>query len=146
MLVPGIFGDVVDDFFDDDWARPVRDFVGFSTPNTTIMKTDVKELNDAYELDVELPGYTKDEVKVELKDGVLTVSASKAENKDDKDKDGKYVRRERFQGSCQRNFNVGDTVKQDDISAKFENGVLKLKIAKQQPEPEVEENHFIRID
>ncbi len=145
MLVPSIFGEnVFEDFFD-DWTKPSREFAGSFAPHTAIMKTDIKETEQAFELDIDLPGYGKEDVKLELKDGNLTISASKDENKDQKDENGKYIRRERYTGSCRRTFYVGKKVTREDISAKFENGILKVVIAKKQPEPEVEENHFIDI-
>ncbi len=146
MLVPSIFGEnVFDDFFD-DWTKPSREFPGGPAPHhTAIMKTDIKETDQAFELDIDLPGYKKEDVKLELKDGNLTIAASKDENKEEKDENGKYIRRERFTGSCRRAFYVGKKVTREDVSARFEDGILKVTIAKKQPEPEVEENHFIDI-
>lgn len=94
-----------------------------------MMKTDVRETGDSYELDIDLPGFTKDEVNVKLNDGYLTISASKGLDKDDKDKKGNYIRRERYAGAMQRSFYVGD-IKGDDVHAKFENGILSLTVPK----------------
>ena len=141
MLMPGLF----DEFFD-DFARPVRREVKFREPAGCAMKTDVKEKDDAYELDIELPGYSKDNVKAELKDGFLTVSATVEKNNDEKDKDGRYIRRERYSGSCSRSFYVGENVTEADIKAKFDNGVLIIDIPKVEKNPEIEENKYIQIE
>ena len=93
-----------------------------------------------------LPGYNKDDVKGELKDGYLIVSATTNINNDEKDEDGKYIRRERYSGSCQRSFYVGEDVTQEDIKAKFENGTLKLMIPKKESQPKVEEQKYILIE
>lgn len=110
------------------------------------MKTDVREKDDAFELDIELPGYSKDNVKAELKDGFLTVSAVVEKNNDEKDKEGRYIRRERYSGSCSRSFYVGETVTEADIKAKFDNGILKITVPKIEAKPEVEQNHYVAIE
>src|SRR5699024_10874335 len=89
------------------------------------MKTDIREHDTGYELDIDLPGFKKDEIKAELENGYLTISATKSANNDEKDKKGKYIRRERYAGTMQRSFFVGDDVTQEDIKAKFENGILQ---------------------
>ena len=94
-----------------------------------LMKTDVRETEDSYELDVDLPGFQKDEIHVDLKDGYLTISAAKGLDKDAQDKKGKYIRQERYAGACSRSFYVGD-VESKDISAKYENGILMLTLPK----------------
>ena len=94
-----------------------------------LMKTDVRETEDSYELDVDLPGFKKDEIQVDLKDGYLTIQAAKGLDKDEEDKKGKYIRQERYVGSCSRSFYVGD-VEPQDISAKYEDGILKLSMPK----------------
>ena len=94
------------------------------------MKTDIREHDAGYELDIDLPGFKKDEIKVELENGYLTISATKGANNDEQDKKGKYIRRERYAGTMQRSFYVGDDVTQEDIKAKFENGILRLSIPK----------------
>ena len=91
-----------------------------------MMKTDIRETDGSYELDIDLPGFKKDEIKVQLKDGYLTLSAAKGLDKDAKDKEGNYIRRERYAGSMSRSFYVGDGVKEEDIHAKYEDGILKL--------------------
>ncbi len=131
MLMPSIFGE---NLFDDNWMDfPFdRDFWGRTNNKTTknLMKTDIREHDAGYELDVDLPGFKKDEIKAELKNGYLTISATKGANNDEQDKKGKYIRRERYAGTMQRSFYVGDDVTQEDIKAKFENGILKLSIPK----------------
>ena len=94
-----------------------------------VMKTDIKENEGSYELDIDLPGFKKDEITAELKDGYLTVSAAKGLDKDEEDKKGRYIRRERYAGSMSRSFYVGD-VKPEEVSAKFENGILTLDVPK----------------
>ena len=110
------------------------------------MKTDIKELDNGYELEIDLPGFKKDEIKAELNNGYLTVSAAKGldEDKEDK-KTGKYIRRERYAGSMSRSFYVGEGVKQSDIHAKYEDGILKLDIPKQDKKA-VEESKYISIE
>ena len=131
MLMPSIFGE---NLFDDDWMDfPFdRDFWGRTNNKTTknLMKTDIREHDAGYELDIDLPGFKEDEIKVELENGYLTISATKGADNDEQDKKGKYIRRERYAGTMQRSFYVGDYVTQEDIKAKFENGILRLSIPK----------------
>ncbi len=134
MLMPSIFGE---NLFDDDWMDfPLeREFWGRQNPaykkNTkNLMKTDIREHDTGYELDIDLPGFKKDEIKAELENGYLTISATKGTNNDEQDKKGKYIRRERYAGTMQRSFYVGEDVTQEDIKAKFEDGILKLSIPK----------------
>ena len=94
------------------------------------MKTDVRETDNSYELDVDLPGFKKDEINVEIADGYLTIQASKGLDKDQQDKDGKYIRQERYAGSCSRSFYIGEDVPVEDISAKYEDGILRLSVPK----------------
>ena len=143
MLMPSIFRD---NLFDDFMMNPWRsDFFNIPQDRKYIMSTDVKENDDAYELDIELPGYKKDDVHAELNNGYLTISISKNENRDEKDKKGNYIRRERYSGSCSRSFYVGENVKQEDIHAKFEDGVLKLVVPKEDKK-KVEEKKYIAIE
>ena len=134
MLMPSIFGE---NLFDDDWMDFAfdRDFWGRKNPlygknAKNIMKTDIREHDGGYELDVDLPGFKKDEINVELEEGYLTISAAKGLDKDEQDKKGKYIRRERYAGAMPRSFYVGDAVTQEDLKAKFEDGILKLSIPK----------------
>ena len=135
MMMPSIFGE---NLFDDDWMNfPFdQDFWGKKNPlygkhAKNMMKTDVRETDDAYEVDIDLPGFKKDEVTAELNDGYITISAAKGLDKDEKDKKtGKYIRKERYAGSMSRSFYIGEGITQDEISAKYENGILQLKIPK----------------
>lgn len=148
MLRPSIFNDnLFDDFFEfpffDDRAE--RKLYGHNAKN--IMKTDIKEHKDGYELEIDLPGFHKDEIQAELKDGYLTISAEKQLNQDEKEKEsGKYIRRERYSGSCQRSFYVGDEITQEDIKAEFKHGILKLFVPKKEAKPEVEQRKFVSIE
>ncbi len=136
MLMPSLFGrNMLDDLFE----------MPFSNRHD-MMSTDVKETNDGYEVIMNLPGFSKEDVKGELKDGYLIVSASANRSNDEKDEDGKYICRERYSGSCSRSFYVGEEIKQEDIKAKFENGILHLQIPKKQPERIVEQNKYIAIE
>ena len=118
--------------------------IGF--PMNGLMKTDVKETDGAYELAMDLPGYGKNEVKAELKNGYLIIHASKEQKEDEKDKEGKYIRRERYYGSCSRSFYVGKDVTENDIKAKFDNGILRITVPKKEAKPEIEEKKYISID
>lgn len=110
------------------------------------MNTDVKENENGYELTMDLPGFTKDEVSAQLENGYLTISASKGLDKDEKEKDtGKYIRRERYAGACQRSFYVGDAVSEEDIKASFKHGILKLQIPKKEAK-KVENKNYIAIE
>lgn len=148
MLRPSIFNDnLFDDFFEfpffDDRAE--RKLYGHNAKN--IMKTDIKEHKDGYELEIDLPGFHKDEIQAELKDGYLSISAAKQLNQDEKEKEsGKYIRRERYSGSCQRSFYVGDEITQEDIKAEFKHGILKLFVPKKEAKPEVEQRKFVSIE
>ena len=110
------------------------------------MKTDIQEFDDRYKMDLELPGYGKDDVKVSLKEGYLTIAAEKSESKDEKDSDGKYLRRERSYGSMQRSFYVGDDVTENDIKAKFKDGILSVEVPKNKELPKTEEVKYISIE
>lgn len=147
-MLPSIFNDnLFDDFFEfpffDDRAE--RKLYGHNAKN--IMKTDIKEHKDGYELEIDLPGFHKDEIQAELKDGYLNISAAKQLNQDEKEKEsGKYIRRERYSGSCQRSFYVGDEITQEDIKAEFKHGILKLFVPKKEAKPEVEQRKFVSIE
>lgn len=133
-MLPSIFGEnLFDDWFDEsfgmlpEWGSR-NPLYGKHAKN--LMKTDVRETEDSYELDIDLPGFKKDEINVDLKDGYLTISAAKGLDKDEKDKKGKYIRQERYAGACSRSFYVGD-VEPKDVSASYEDGILKLSMPKQ---------------
>lgn len=146
MLMPSIFGEnLFDDFFE-DFARPAKRVVKYNTPTANVMRTDVKESEAGYELGIELPGYKKEEVTAELKDGNLTIKAVTNSEKEEKDENGKYIRRERFSGNCSRTFYVGENIEQTDIKAKFEDGILKVFVPKKEVKPAVEEKKFITIE
>ena len=145
MLMPSIFGEnLFDDFF--GLERPAAHYQRMNASD--IMKTDVKELKDGYELDISLPGYKKEDIQAELKDGYLTINAQTSRSNDEKDNQtGRYIRRERYYGSCSRSFYVGEDVKQEDVKARFEDGVLKLAVPKKEPKkPEIEDKKFISIE
>ena len=158
MFTPSIFGEsLFDDWMDDfpfgkDFEKEFEKSM-FPAKNPlygkhakNLMKTDVRETDDAYEVDIDLPGFKKDEVTAELKDGYITISASKGLDKDEKDKKtGKYIRKERYAGSMSRSFYVGEDVTQDEISAKFENGILQLKVPKK-ADKAVEGKNYIAIE
>lgn len=144
MLMSSILGENLFDEFFEDFARPARKVVKYNTP--TVMRTDVKESETGYELHIDLPGYKKEDVKAELKDGNLTITATTNVTNDQKDENGKYIRRERFCGNCSRSFYVGDYVEQTDIKAKFEDGILKISVPKKEAKPAVEEKKYITIE
>ena len=134
MLMSGIFGE---NLFDDWMGFPMRELANvdrrlYGKNASHIMKTDVKETDGTYELEVDLPGFKKDEINVKLEDGYMTISATKGLDTEKKDKHGKIIRQERYVGSMQRSFYVGDGVKAEDVKAKFEDGVLKLSIPKKE--------------
>lgn len=146
MLMPSIFGESLFDDLLEDFARPERSAARYSTPTTAVMRTDIKENETGFELDIDLPGYKKENVKAELKNGYLTINASTKTENDEKDNSGRYIRRERYYGTCSRSFYVGKEVKQEDIKAKFEDGILKVSVPKKAPKPEIEENKYIPIE
>lgn len=111
------------------------------------MKTDIREKDNGYELVVDLPGFTKDEIKASVENGYLTISAAKGLDKDEKEKDsGHYIRKERYAGACERSFYVGDGVEQEDVKAKFKHGILTLFVPKKEAAKAVEENKYIAIE
>ena len=157
MMTPSIFGEnLFDDFFDDFWGFPVFDDKAmreaqkklYGRHAANMMKTDVQEHDDHYEVDIDLPGFKKDELSLELKDGYLVISAAKGLDKEENEKKtGKFVRRERYAGGMSRSFYVGEDIKQEDIYAKYESGVLKLSIPKaEEKKPKVEEKEYIAIE
>ena len=143
MLMPSIFGE---NLFDDwmDLSFPDVDKVLYGKHAKNMMKTDVKETDKGYEVAIDLPGFKKDEVTIQLKDGYLNISAAKGIDKDEKDKKDKYIRKERYAGSMSRSFYVGD-ISENDIHAKYEDGILTLDIPKEDKKA-VESKHYIAID
>jgi len=146
MLMPSIFGENLFDEFFEDFARPIKREVRYASPVSSVMRTDVKESDAGYELHIELPGYSKEDVKAELKEGNLTISAVRDTSNETKDENGKYIRRERYYGNCSRSFYVGKDVEQTDIKAKFEDGILKVFVPKKEAKPAVEEKKYITIE
>ena len=143
MMMPSIFGE---NLFNDwmDFSFPDVDRKLYGKHVDRIMKTDVREKEDAYEVMIDLPGFKKEEVKIELKNGNLTIHAAKTLDKEEK-KEGKYIRQERYSGNMSRSFYVGENVKVQDVQAKFENGILTLDIPKKDPKKPVEETHYVTI-
>lgn len=140
-MLPSIFGErLFDDFFGEPFM-PVfnnRHDPLFGKNARNLMKTDVRETENTYELDIDLPGFKKDEVKIELDGGYLTISAAKGLDKDVENKKGQYLRRERYSGECSRSFYVGEALEPKDVSATFEDGILRLSFPKapEKKEPE----------
>lgn len=150
MMMPSIFGENLFDEmvnfpfgFEDEFFGKRNPLYGKNAKN--LMKTDVKEKEGSYEVAIDLPGFKKDEINAKLEDGYLTVSAAKGLDKDEQDENGKYIRRERYSGQCQRSFYVGDAVQEEDIKAKFEDGILKLEIPKKDAKA-VEQKKYIAIE
>lgn len=137
MLAPSIFRDnFVEDLFNDMF---------YPTSKNVGMNTDVKEFDDRYELSLQLPGFKKEDINAELKDGYLTISASHNDKKEEKDDNGHYIRRECYYGQCKRSFYVGDDITEEDIQAEFSDGILKLEVPKKEPVPEEDTSHYIEI-
>ena len=140
MLLPSVFSnDFFDDFF--DRSRMNDDFTRAGN-----MLSDIRELDDSYQIDMQLPGYSKDDVEVEIKDGYLTVSANREENSDEKDKDGKFIRKECYRGSCARRFYVGEHINKDNVKASFRDGMLTLVMPKQEALPKNETKQLVEIE
>ena len=139
--MPSIFGEsLLDDFFDFPFENSYR------SGRSQLMRTDIKDTDQGYEVTMNQPGVKKEDVKAELKDGYLTISASSNNSRDEKDDNGRYIRRERYSGSCSRSFYVGDQVTEADIKAKFENGTLTMMIPKKEVQPAVEDKKYIAIE
>ena len=139
--MPSIFGEnLLDDFF----GEP---FGGYDYSESGLMTTDVKDTDKGYEVTMNMPGVKKEDVKAELKDGYLTVSAAKGLDQDEQEKEtGRYIRRERYAGNMSRSFYVGKDITEKDIHGKYENGILMLDIPKKAPEKKVEEKKFVTIE
>lgn len=142
MMMPS----VRDNFFK-GFMNPMEDMLDFTNSffdgkKHNVLKTDIKEVDGNYELDMELPGYKKEEIKAKVENGYLTILANQKEEKDKKDNKGNYIRRERYQGSVSRSFYVGDSVKQEEIKAKFDNGVLHLMLPKKEVTDQNKENYI----
>ena len=152
MMLPSIFGenlfdDLWNDFpwFDDsDMRKAEKKLYGHRAKR--MMKTDIKEHDDRYEIILDLPGFKKDEVQIELNDGYMTISAEKGLEPKEEKKPGRYIRQERYAGACQRSFYVGDDLTEEDISAKFRHGVLKVTVPKKEAKPAVDAKKYIEIE
>lgn len=148
MMMPSVFGESL---FDDLMDFPFeKEFFGHCNPlygkhAQNVMKTDIKESDTAYEMDIDLPGFKKEDVSAKLENGYLTITAVKGLDKDEKNDKGVYIRRERYSGQCARTFYVGEAVTQEDIKAKFEDGILKVTIPKVEPK-KVEDKKYIAIE
>ena len=146
MMMPSIFGG---NLFNDDWmdfSFPDIDKELYGKHAKNLMKTDVKEKDGNYEVAIDLPGFKKDEITAELKDGYLTISAAKGLDKDEKDKEGKYIRRERYAGNMSRSFYVGKHVTVEDVHPKYESGILSFSVPKEEAKPVEEKKHYISIE
>lgn len=144
MMMPSIFGEnLFDDFFD-TVSRPIKAIR--QAPIPQVMRTDVKESDKGFSLDIDLPGYKKEDISAELKDGYLTVSAKTSDEHEEKEEDGTYIRRERSFGSCSRSFYIGEDIVDSEIKAKFEDGILKIFVPKKEIEPPVETRKYISIE
>ena len=144
MIYVNFFNDFP--FYNDrDMKKVERKLYGHRAKN--LMKTDIKEKGDSYILEMDLPGFKKDEIQVSLENGYLTVQAARGVDKDEQEKKtGRYIRQERYAGACERSFYVGDDLTQDDIKGEFHHGVLKLTIPKKEAKPAVEQSKYISIE
>ena len=148
MYMPSIFGESLFDNmfpFDEKFFTEKKDPL-YGKNASRLMKTDVRETEKTYELDIDLPGFKKDEIQMELKDGVLTVSAAKGLDKDEEDKKGNYIRKERYAGSMSRSFYVGKHVTVEDVHPKYESGILSFSVPKAEAKPVEEKKHYISIE
>ena len=152
MLRPSIFGEDLFDNFMNDFRFPSfpafpdvdKELYGKHAKN--MMKTDVKETDKEFEVDIDLPRFKKDEIQMQLENGCLTVSAAKGLDKDEQDKDGRYIRRERYAGSMSRSFYVGEHVTEKDIHPKYEDGILRFTVPKEEQKAVEEKKHYISIE
>ena len=152
MLFPTVYGE---NLFDDlDNMFGLTSYEGqrkhdplFGKNASRIMKTDIRETDSSYELDVDLPGFKKEDIQAQLKDGYLTITAQKGvEHNEQEEKTGRYIRRERYAGACQRSYYVGEDITEEDIKAEFKHGILKLFVPKKEVKPAVEEKKYISIE
>lgn len=141
MLLPSIFkNNFTNDLFNEFFSPQFNSSLG-----ALQMNTDIKEYDNCYEMDLELPGFSKEDIMAELKNGYLTIKASHQESNEEKDKEGKFIRRECYSGHFQRSFYIGEELKQEQIDAKFENGILKMMIPKVEKREQLPEQKLITI-
>ena len=144
MMMPSIFGEnLFDDFFE-SVPNPIKAVRQITIPQ--VMRTDIKENDKGFTLSIDLPGYKKEDISAEIKDGYLSVSAKTSEEKEEKEEDGIYIKRERTFGSCSRSFYIGDEIEESEVKAKFEDGILKVFVPKKEVAPQVEERKYISIE
>ena len=136
MLIPRDNFDLFDDIFTDPF---------FKRNDNKLMRTDIKEKDDKYVVDVDLPGYEKEDIKIEIEDGYLTIHATTDSHKEEQE-EGKFVRKERYLGECSRSFYIGENIKEEDIKASFKNGTLQLEIPKKEEQKALPEKKYIQID
>ena len=154
MMVPYMFHDaLLDDWFQNDWDRDFDRMMEAADPrrafgkrSANVMKTDVRETENGYDVFVDLPGFKKEDVKLDLQNGYLTVSARRDDSHEDKDGNGRWLRRERYAGSCSRSFYVGEDVKDSDIHASYKDGTLCLEMPMPEARRQVEDKHQIAIE
>lgn len=137
MLLPSLFKDAFDDMFNTPFSNP-RAF-------SMMMQTDIRDLGDEYQIDIDLPGYEKEDISAQLRDGYLTIIGNHVDKIDESQKNGVYIKKERYEGSCKRSFYVGETIRQEDIFAKFNNGVLSITIPKKDISTQIEDIKKIEI-
>lgn len=143
MLLPRLFNDkFVDNVFDDMFSFPSF----FNVTSSGWMSTNVKDMGNNYQLEIELPGYKKEDIHAQLNNGYLTISADKQSATEVKDGDGKYIRRESYSGKCQRSFYVGENLKEEDINASFKDGILSIVFPKEKNQNKIEEQKYIPIE
>ena len=144
MMMPSIFGEnLFDDFFE-SVPNPIKAVRQITVPQ--VMRTDIKENDKGFTLSIDLPGYKKEDITAEIKDGYLSVSAKTSEEHEEKDDEGVYIKRERTFGSCSRNFYIGEEIEETEVKAKFEDGILKVFVPKKEVAPQVEERKYISIE
>ncbi len=144
MMMPSIFGEnLFDDFFE-NVPNPIKAVRQITVPQ--VMRTDIKENDKGFTLSIDLPGYKKEDITAEIKDGYLSVSAKTSEEHEEKDDEGVYIKRERTFGSCSRSFYIGEEIEETEVKAKFEDGILKVFVPKKEVAPQVEERKYISIE
>ncbi len=145
MTMPSIFNNDIFDTFMDDFGFTKPQYKRHNNPSG-IMKTDIKESKAGFELKIDLPGYEKEDIEATIKDGYMTIKANEKKTNEEKNEEGKVIRSERYSGTCSRSFYVGEELKQQDIKAKFANGVLTVFVPKKEEQPKVDEEKFIAIE